>query len=296
MSLTLNQLSYFVEVVRQRNFTKAAENIFVSQSTLSKSIRNMEEELHVKLIDRTTKGFTLTPEGKLFAEYAERILRFYESQLRDFKLCLNTVDKTLNVGLPPSAGTAYFYAVIREFMNKCSDVKLNPIEVPSKGIVEALNNDDLDIGIVLEPFSDDSLIVRRAYSSNVMVCVNIKHPLAQKDTITFEELNEEPIIMISKDFMFHDLVMERFSNAGVTPNVIFETSQWDLEYEMVAENYGVCFLPEILLAKQRDGRVKGLRIVNPEFPWILSLVYRKDKFISGPMKMFIDISTGVSTR
>ena len=292
IKVTLNQLSYFVEVVKQRNFTKAAERIFVSQSALSKSIRNMEEELHVKLIDRNAKGFTLTDEGKLFAEYAERILKFYDSQLRDFKLCLTTVDKTLNVGIPPSAGTAYFYAVIREFMQRCGDVKLNPIEVTSKGIVNALNNDELDVGIVLEPFEDESLIIKQAFTSSVMACVNTNHPLSKKDTVTFSELRDEPIIMISKEFMFHDLVMERFSKVGITPNIIFETSQWDLEYEFVAENYGICFLPEILLSKQRGTNVKGLKIVEPEFPWILSLVYRKNKFISGPMKMFIDLSTG----
>ena len=291
--MTLNQLSYFVEVVKQRNFTKAAESIFVSQSTLSKSIRNMEEELHVKLIDRTTKGFMLTPEGKLFSEYADRMLKFYDSQLRDFKRSLTTVDKTLNVGLPPSAGTAYFYSVIRQFMQECSEVKLNPIELPSKGIVEALNNDELDIGIILEPFEDDGFITKRAYSSNVMLCVNVEHPLAKRETISFADLENEPIIMLSKDYIFHDHVMERFEKAGVTPNIQFETSLRDLEYEMVAENYGVAFLPEILLEKQKDERVKGIKIVDPEFPWILSLIYRKDKYISKSMKKFIDLSTGI---
>lgn len=292
--MTLNQLAYFVEVVKQKNFTKAGERIFVSQSTLSKSIRNMEEELHVKLIDRNAKTFTLTSEGKLFVEYAERILRFYDSQLRDFKLCLASVDKTLNVGIPPSAGTAYFFSVIRDFMQLCSDVKLNPIEVTSKGIVDALNKDDLDIGVVLEPFHDDNLITKKAFTSYVMACVNEKHPLAEKETVRFSELVNEPIIMITKDFMFHDLVMERFANEGITPNIVFETSQWDLEYEMISENYGIGFLPEVLLSKQRGGNVKGIKIIDPEFPWILSLVYKKNKFISGPMKMFIDISTGVS--
>ena len=71
--MTLNQLKYYVEIVRESSFTKAAEKLFVSQSTLSKSIRTLEEEFQIKMINRVAKEFTLTQEGHVFFEYAERI-------------------------------------------------------------------------------------------------------------------------------------------------------------------------------------------------------------------------------
>ena len=286
--MTLNQLVYYVEVVKQRNFTRAAESIFVS----SKSIRNLEEELHVHLIDRSGKGFALTPEGEMFAEYAERIVRFYYSQLREFRLRQTSVDKTLNVGMPPSAGTAYFYSVLRDFRQMCGDVKLNTIEVPAKEVLERLYSGALDIGVVLEPCNDDGLVIKRCFESDVVACVNVDHPLAKRDSVTFAELKDEPIIMITNEFMFHDLCMDCFDKAGVKPNVVFETSQWDLEYEMTAENEGICFLPEILVAKQKGNRVKTLKLTEPNFPWILSLAYRKDTYLSTPMKMFVELSSG----
>ena len=85
--MTLNQLKYYVEIVRESSFTKAAEKLFVSQSTLSKSIRTLEEEFQIKLINRAAKEFTLTQEGHVFLEYAERILNYYQEQKADKKYC-----------------------------------------------------------------------------------------------------------------------------------------------------------------------------------------------------------------
>lgn len=113
--MTMNQLSYYVEVVQQKNFTKAAEKLFVSQSTLSKSIRALEMEFQVELINRMSKKFALTPEGYLFYEYAMKLLKYYHVQTQELYQHLHSTSGILKVGIPPTAGTVYFYSLLYQF-------------------------------------------------------------------------------------------------------------------------------------------------------------------------------------
>lgn len=82
--------------------------------------------------------------------------------------------------------------------------------------------------------------------------------------------------------MFHDVVREKCGEAGFSPNVTFESYQWELLFEMVADNQGICILPKPLVDKFNNTRVHQIHLKEPEFPWTLSLIYRKDKFITVP--------------
>lgn len=288
--MTITQLNYFLGVVTHRSFTRAAEALFVSQSTLSKAVQNLEEELHVELVDRKEKTFKLTQEGEVFRIYAEKIVRNFNIQTQELKERLKSIDRSLDIGIPPTAGTAYFFTAVRKFKKAFPNVNMNLVEVPSKGIVEMLNQGDLELGVVLEPFEDDNFIIKRAFESQVCVVANENNPLAQKKMVSFADLKNEKIVMISKTFMFYNQVMERFHNAGVEPNIVFVTAQWDFMLQLVANNEGICFLPMELINNSNYPQVKALKIIEPEFPWILSLVYRKDKFVTEPMLDFINLA------
>lgn len=103
--MTINQLQYYVEIVCQKSFTRAAESLFVSQSALSKSVRTLEQEFETELIDHSSKDFLLTPEGELFYEYARKILDFFNMQTRELHQRLHDMGGSLNIGIPPTSGT-----------------------------------------------------------------------------------------------------------------------------------------------------------------------------------------------
>lgn len=287
--MTMNQLNYYVEVVRQQNFTKAAEKLFVSQSTLSKSIRALEAEFQVELINRMPKKFALTPEGYLFYEYAVRLLDFYRVQMQELYRHLHGTSGTLCLGIPPTAGTAFFHFLLSRFQEKYPNIELKITEGTSKSIVSQMETGSLDIGVVLEPFSDRRYRTRKVYRSEVVLIVSRQHRLAAKKSVGFSELKDERFLMISPDYMFYDLAMNKCKSAGFVPGVAFRSSQWDLLYEMVADNQGVSFLPKCLLEGYGRGRVRQIRLKNPEFPWELSVVTRKDRFVTAPMQCFLDM-------
>ena len=287
--MTLNQLNYYVEIVRQGSFTKAAEKLFVSQSTLSKAIRALEEEFQMELINRGAKEFQLTPQGNVFNEYAVKILDFYHTQTQELFQRLHSADGTLKLGIPPTAGAIFFFSILYQFRSKYPGIDLQIEEITSKTLHEMVAAGKLDMGVVIEPFNDDKFFKRPIYTSEAVLLVPRQHPLAAKRCVSFSALRDEKFLLVTPDYMFHDVVREKCGEAGFSPNVTFESYQWELLFEMVADNQGICNLPKPLVDKFNNTRVHQIHLKEPEFPWTLSLIYRKDKFITVPMQCFLDL-------
>lgn len=286
---TILQFQYYAAVVQKRGFTAAAEDLYVSQPALSKSIRALEQEFQVELIDRTVKVFRLTPEGELFYGYALEILSHFQNQVDELYQRLHGSGGVLRFGLPPTAGSIYFYACIQEFKRRYPQTELKLEEFPSKTILKELDEKKLDMACILEPFQDSRYHVRPVYTSELMLVVSERHQLANRETVSISELRDEPFLMMSSNYTFHDMVIGCCQSAGFTPNVVFESSQWDLISEMTADNQGITFFAKALLDKYtpRGVRVIPLREATP--PWVLSLIYRKDKFVTPQMQHFLDI-------
>lgn len=287
--MTLNQLGYYIEVVRQSNFTRAAQKLFVNQSTLSKSIRALENEFEVELINHSSKEFALTPEGHIFYEYAVEMLEHHHTQTQELYQRLHPKSGILNLGLPPTAGTIYFSSLLYKFRERYHDIDLKITEMTSKSVQEMVEAGSLDIGVVIEPFSNDKFFTKIVYTSEAVLVVSKKHALSSRRVVEFEELKSEQFLMVSPDYMFYDIVINHCKTAGFTPTITFESSQWDLLLEMVADNQGITILPKPIVEKLYSTRVRQIRLKNPEFPWALTIIYRKDKFITNAMQYFLDM-------
>lgn len=282
--MTLNQLRYFTQIVHCKGFTRAAERLHVSQPALSKSIRTLEQEFQAELIDRGSKDFALTNEGVLFQEYAQRMLDYFDAQAKELRQRLHTAGGSLRLGIPPTAGSICFFPVLHRFQTACPNVDLSIYEEGSNNILEMLDAGKLDMGIVLEPFDHDSYYCKQLYLSEVMVAVSSRHPLAHRKVVSGAELRSERFLAMSPDYMFHDLVIDYCRRCGFTPQVVFQSSQWDLIYQLVADDQGIAFFPKPLLEKGYRAQIKCLRLKDPDFPWTLSIIYRRDKFLSEPMR------------
>lgn len=291
--MKLYQLQYYVEVVRQKSFTHAAEKLYISQSALSKSIQALEQSFQISLINRTVREFSLTAEGQLFYDYAVKVLRFVDAETRALRQQLHHMDGSLDLGLPPTAGSIYFYALLNQFKKAYPNIQLNLTEVPSTVIFERLEAHQLDMGVVLEPFRNDQYISRAVCRSEIVLTVSAGHPLAARESVDFSELQGEKFLMMSADFMFHNRILELCREAGFAPTVVFESSQWDLIYEMTIDNQGISFFPRLLLEKFQRTQARQIRLDHPSAYWTLSVAYRKDRFLTSAMKCFLNMCPAI---
>lgn len=285
------QLEYFVQVVEQNSFTKAAEKLFISQPALSKSIQSIERELDILLFKRDHRGLKLTEAGQIFYDYAVDILTYNKTRTEALCTSLRQQKNILRFGLPPSAGSLYFSKIIHQFSMKFPNIELRIIEETSKKIEELLIEEELDLGVVVEPYEHPAMVSKLVLDSEAVLAVSREHPFAQRSSITFRELEKEPLLMVSQDYMFYDRVCEKCREAGFAPNVAFCSSHWDVLLEMAASNEGVTIIGKPLVEKMYGQRLACIHLEKPEFSWGLSLVRRKDAVMSPAMKYFWELCT-----
>ena len=245
--MNIKSLTYFIEVAKEKSFTKAAKNLFVCQSALSKSIKNFEFELDITLIDRTSKEFKLTPEGEIFYENGLIALKHINEQLSMLLDSVTLEKGKINVGVPPVISTIYFTSIIQQFRAAYPSIELNVIEAGANTVKSKVESGEIDIGVVILPFSSENFDVTKIFEAEIVAVVNKAHPLAKYDEISLKDLKDEPFISLNETYMLHDIIISKCAEAGFTPNTIYKSSQWDFIAELVALNQGVTILPKPIL-------------------------------------------------
>ena len=249
----------------------------------------LEAELGVEIIRRDSKNFALTEEGKEVYAFAQRVLSYLTAETESLKQQLHGEAGSLSVGIPPTAGPAYFYSRVYAFRQAYPNVKLEIEETPSNRLMEKMEAGKIDVGIVLEPFENRNYVKTPVYRSEIGVCVCADHPFAGRGSVDLSEMKNESFLMLTPDYMFRGIVDGYCREAGFTPKVVFESSQWDMLYDMVASNFGVTFLPVWLVEKWGKPEVKVLHVEEPKMPWVLSICYQKNRHLTEPMKNFLAI-------
>ena len=242
--MNLKHLSYFVDISKRESFTKAADDIYVSQSALSKSVKSLEQELNVTLIDRTSKSFNLTEEGRILYVEGEKLLQYIDESQDEIIEKIHRSRRRLRIGVPPVISTVYFSQLLFRFIKQYPNIELEISEVGANIVQNQINAGNIDIGVVILPIiNTDNYHIIPAMSSDNALIVNKDHPLASRDEVDFKELEHEDFLILDRTYMLHDRIIKNCEIAGFYPHITTESSQWDFLAEMVAYNQGISILP-----------------------------------------------------
>ena len=272
-----------------KSFTKAANNLFVTQSTLSKAIAALESELKTVLIDREAREFQLTRDGITVFAFASEMLELFEEKTEQLYRNLEKNKEKLSIGITPTSGVMYFSSILYDYRMR------NPM---SELVIEELNTDEgvervldgtLDMSVVIEPFYNDQMEKLTVLESEAVLLVSTEHPLSDRESISILEIMSEPILMVGKQYMFHDFLITKYREIGREPVIALESNRWEFLYEMVSNNQGISILPRPLIQKFQNPRVKQIHLEKPEFIWKLSLIRRKDREVTPAMQRFWDL-------
>lgn len=288
--MTIKQIAYFIELVKQANFTRAAKELFICQSALSKSIKQLEDELGIQLIDRSVYRFKLTPEGEMFYHRGQQVLHNINDELNRLKDSIHLIQGQVVVGIPPVLGTAFFSNVIQDYRKLYPDVDLKIVEVGAKTIKDMVVSGEVDVGVVILPFSDPGFQVFPVIDSENVLLVSKNHPFAERESVKVSELKNEKFIMLNNTFTIHDRILEMCRNVGYEPSVAFVSSQWDFIADLVSKNLGVSMLPRKIFSRFPIPDIRLIRLVEPEFPWRIAMVIKKGKYYSEPIKLFVELT------
>ena len=277
--MDIRALRYFVELVREKSFTRASEKLFVTQPTISKMIRNMEEELGQPLLNREGHSFTLTDSGQVLFARGQLILaqmQQLEAELADLQ---SLQHGRLALGIPPMVGHVYA-DLIRAYRSRYPKVELSIVEYGGRRIEQAVLEGELDLAITMLPTKEEGVL-----SALELDCYPIQVVLPDlprwrgESEIRLADLQEEPFLLYTQAFTLSERLEQACQQAGFVPQVAARSSQWDFLTAMVRSGMGVAFLPEPICRRLTpDGLV--LRPLLPELSWRLGVIWPAKRYLS----------------
>ena len=285
--MDIRHLTYFIEVAKYKSFTKAAKSLHLSQSTLSKVVKSLEEELNVELIDRSAKNIELTEAGEIILAEGEIIMESLNDLSTNLYDLMNLKKGKIKIGIPPIIGFLFFPKIIKEFNNLYPDIKIKLFEEDSKKVKQEVKDGTLDLGVVMQPVDEKEFDVIPFVDGELSLFVHKSHPLAQRENVAMRELHNETFILFKREFAIHEIIIQECLKAGFRPEIAYESSQWDFISGMIGENLGISIFPKPVAKKVDQDLIKAIPIDNPIFPWNLGFISKKKKSASPSVREFV---------
>jgi DNA-binding transcriptional LysR family regulator len=287
--MELRDLKSFIEVAHYKSFTKAAIHSYLTQPSLSKAVKKLEDELHVELFDRSTRSLRLTDAGKIVFQQGQKAL----GALEELDILLDELKEIvigkIKMGVPPLIGTLFFPRIARHFHEKYPRVTLELVELGAKRISQLVESGEIDLGIIVLPASETKFDVFPFIQDEFVLYLHEDHRLANNKMVTLSDLKNEKFILFSEDFALHDYIKQSCEEAGFTPEISYQSSQWDLIIELVSSNLGITLMPISIYYKQTNKNVKMVPIEKPNLYWKLGIITKKDTYRSFALKELLKI-------
>ena len=254
--MTLTELKYIVAVARERHFGKAADACFVSQPTLSVAVKKLEEELDVKLFERSANEITVTPLGEEIVRQAQSVLE-QAANIKDIaKRGKDPLAGALKLGVIYTIAPYLLPDLVRQVITHLPQMPLMLQENFTVKLLEMLRTGEIDCAILAEPFPDAGLAVAPLYDEPFFAAVPMQHLLAKLSSVTTEALKSETMLLLGSGHCFRDHVLEvcpefaRFSSDAEGIRKSFEGSSLETIKHMVAAGMGITLVPRLSVPAQ----------------------------------------------
>lgn len=254
--MTLTELKYIVAVAREKHFGRAADSCHVSQPTLSVAIKKLEEELEVKLFERSAGEVTVTPLGEEIVRQAQSVLEQAAAIKEIARRGQDPVSGALVLGVIYTIGPYLLPELVRQSIARTPQMPLVLQENFTVRLLEMLRTGEIDCAVLAEPFPDTGLAVAPLYDEPFLAAVPSTHPLAAQTSVTAAQLKSETMLLLGAGHCFRDHVLQvcpefaRYASNAEGIRKSFEGSSLETIKHMVASGMGVTLVPR--LAVPRD--------------------------------------------
>jgi len=242
--MELRQIHYFMAVAAHQNFSRAAEQVHVSQPSLSVQISGLERELGTRLFDRLGRKVVLTQAGELFRVHAERALRELDQAAQVVHELLGAKRGRLVIGTLSTVNSYLIAPLVSRFKQRFPDIHLQVHAQPSSDIVSGLLANRLDIGICLLPLTHPHLTTVPLFDERLALIAPASMRIGKSRT-RMQDLARLPLVLMPVDYCLRKMVEAECAKAGVYPQVVLEMSSPEGILQAVAEGTGATILPEL---------------------------------------------------
>jgi DNA-binding transcriptional LysR family regulator len=289
--MDLTKFRTFCSIARRGNFSAVAEDLFMSQSAVSQQIQALERRYGVVLFDRGSKGATLTEPGRILFEKAQKILDIEDEINHEFDDLRGLRGGELHVGASTTVGNYVMPFYLGEFKKRYPDVKVSLIVENTRIIEEQLVSGMFQLAVVEHEVQNPSLTKEPIERDELILFVSPGHPWAQRDSVTKEELMEEPFITREAGSGTRDVIEETLAAKGVTKlNVGMELGNSSAIKTAVQAGLGVSILSRRAIHPQLEsGIIKAVQVKELSLERDFYLVTVADRYASPASAEFKDM-------
>ena len=286
--MELKNLRTFVAVVREGGFTQAAKTVFATQSTVSKAIKQLEDEIGVPLLDRIGHRSQPTAAGHIVYERALRMLAERDDLIAELDALRGLKRGTLRLGLPPIGSSTLFAPLFALYRKRYPGIDIRYVEHGSDRLEELVRSGEIELAASLLPVSEE-FEWQDVRNEPLSVLMSAGHPLAGRRSLDLPALRNLPFILYESGFALNRIIFDACRRHGFEPAVVARSSQIDFIIELAAADLGIGFMPRMIAEQRKHPLVKRVPLSEPHTNWHIAMIWRRGAFLSHAAKAWLEL-------
>ncbi len=295
--MNLKKLKYIVTIAELRSISKAANELFISQPSLSSILSNLEKELGVTLFNRSTSPLSLTYAGEKYVETANKILSLENNLKKELCDISNIKKGKITIGIPAVRATDVLPVVLPKFKEKYPEMEIHLVEGDSNYLEECLFSGKVDLVLTSLPSNHKKIACEHLYEEKIMLACKRGYlgeeflSSANSNIISKEKLKDMNFILTKKNHRIRKLTESLFETFDFKPKVILETSNTATAFRLATSGLGVCFVSEMILNTTKPmGEYDLFHIEDSPLVWNISICHLQNAYLNDAERYFIECS------
>ncbi|MGN1019722.1 MAG: LysR family transcriptional regulator [Aristaeellaceae bacterium] len=287
--MILDYICEFAVLAETCNYMEAADQLFISQSALSRHIKTLEEDLGVQLFTRTTRRVALSSFGSLFLPYAQRMSALRSDYENAISMAKNAERGNIRLGTIPVMAQYEITDVIVCFQKENPLISLDIVEGDTNELIRELRSGQIHMAFVREgEGEEDSGEFNKIHydTDQLTAFLSRQHPFAERQFIRVEHLRNEPLMLLSKDTYMHTLCVQACRKAGFEPNIVLTSHRGRNMLELARKNMGIALLTKRPTLPMLTEDLVAVDI-EPRIITNINLIYPKNQKLSPGAQRFV---------
>ncbi len=282
--MDIKQLIYFITIAEECSFSKAAEKLYMAQPPLSHQLKLLEEELNVKLMERTTRKLQLTDAGKALFQRSKQLLEFLDTSIKEVKDIHNGFQGKLSIGTVSSAGAAILPEIIKSFHLSYPGIDFEILDEDTSKIIELLNGGIIDIGIIRTPFKSDNFEAI-LLPDEPMLAVSNTELCEGQSVLKLWNLKNTPLIIQRRS---EGSLIELCNSYDFKPRIICKSNDVRTILLWAGMGLGTALVPKNCVNLAPNANLKYKEIAEPSLLTGTAIIWPKQRYISSAARRFLE--------
>ncbi|MGL5314907.1 MAG: LysR family transcriptional regulator [Peptostreptococcaceae bacterium] len=285
--MNLNQLYYFRTVAHLQHFRQAAQELNISQPSLSYAISSLEDELGTYLFEKQGRNVSLTKYGKLYLEYVEQALDTLELGEKKLRQVTSSSKGHIDIAYISPLASSYIPKKVRNFLDIENNrgVTFNFRQGITSDLIAGLKSSKYDLIFCSYTENEPDIVFELLFEDELVLIVPKDHPLHECDSVDLKDVESYPLVVYGRETALGKYTKKLFDSVNLRPNIICEGEDENGIYGLVAEGFGIALVARTMELKNFD--VKQIKVSNPKCPRRIYLAYKNNVFLAPAVKNFI---------